>query len=158
MLDREHIEAIIEQVRLQQDESPESFAGFAAAYTDAYRRYHGTAESQEDPENHKAWVCLIEYWGSLVKPLDRYGFRRCEVFANGNPVCPAAEVVERMSIYARRFSELEFPDAETAYKEFELIHPFKDGNGRVGMILWCIYTQWMTGEWPTSQPPDVFCE
>ena len=41
------------------------------------------------------------------------------------------------------------------YKEFEEIHPFIDGNGRVGSILY----NWMMGTLHTpTAPPDVFGE
>ncbi|MDX1535796.1 MAG: Fic family protein, partial [Candidatus Spechtbacterales bacterium] len=49
-------------------------------------------------------------------------------------------------------------DITNIYKEFELIHPFEDGNGRVGDLLWKVSIARKSGEWPEELPPDLFNE
>jgi hypothetical protein len=48
--------------------------------------------------------------------------------------------------------------SEDFYRQFESIHPFIDGNGRVGHILWAIAVTRETLQWPLSLPPDLFSE
>ena len=64
----------------------------------------------------------------------------------------AAEVLRPASM------ELDALTPEEVYVEFEKIHPFEDGNGRVGDLLWKIAMARTTGKWPEELPPDVFGE
>lgn len=152
MLTRAHLQLVVDEVKHQQDESPETFAGFAMAYTVAY--FETIYISDEWTYAHLA--NSITHWQGLIKPNLYPGYRRHEVLVNGNMVCPAQDVPQRMERFIEMYLDKVYPDADTAYQRFEEIHPFADGNGRVGMILWCVYTYWLTAKWPLNLPPDLW--
>lgn len=94
---------------------------------------------------------IIETLGSLVQPSKNpHGYRRHGVFV-GDRVCPDWHEVPRLM----KQLVYHFPDIEPweAYKEFEEIHPFADGNGRVGKIIF----NWLSGTLKDPIfPPDLF--
>lgn len=81
------------------------------------------------------------------------GFRRCGVRV-GPRICPPATEVQdrlkRLIEIQKSMTPLEF------YKEFEMIHPFVDGNGRTGKVL----LNWLNGTLlePIFPPADLFGE
>lgn len=92
---------------------------------------------------------------------NRWGFRRggVSIVDRSDPanirvarVCPPPEEVvprlERILAMYKTITPIEF------YKEFELIHPFADGNGRAGKIL----LNWKNGTLlqPIFPPADLF--
>lgn len=111
---------IAEEVARQQD-GPLMVASMYSAWLTAMR------------ETGLPTVEQIEHWGRLVCPLkNAEGFRSCRVRV-GIRLCPEPmEVRPRME---RLVGYLETMDPALAYYEFQMIHPFRDGNGRTGKIL-----------------------
>lgn len=76
---------------------------------------------------------VIKLLGHLVEhenPKDQW--RRFNVRV-GDRICPnVSEVPDLMTRWANRLCDMK---PSEAYYEFEMIHPFVDGNGRVGKII-----------------------
>lgn len=123
------LEFINRECELQQDDSAESISGFKIAYIIAYTAVY------------KAWevdIDLILMLGKLTKPdRNSKGFRKTPVvFSNGKSGAPYSEIERMLNNLLQAkgiITPLEF------YVEFEKIHPFEDGNGRVGALLYNIF-------------------
>lgn len=87
-------------------------------------------------ESGRPITCVvISKWGQIIEPNKNNGesdFRTGQVFVGGHIPPPAKELHDLMKRYVENFVAMM---AEEAYLEFERIHPFWDGNGRVGKIL-----------------------
>jgi Fic family protein len=80
---------------------------------------------------------LIESWAKLVEPdKNRDGFRTGPVWVGDHQAPLAIEVRPRLLDLCRAIKDGE-RSADIAYYEFQRIHPFRDGNGRTGKILFC---------------------
>jgi len=94
----------------------------------------------------RAGILLL---GFLVEPLkNRGGFRQCGVRV-GSWIAPPWHVVPRMIDELVR--DVNVIDHNAWFKAYEEIHPFVDGNGRTGLILY----NWLNGSltwpvWPTN--------
>lgn len=110
----------------------------------------------------------FERIAAIVEPhKNRYGFRKTPVtFANGGSSANAQEIFRLVSRLCADINMLGGPDlmignengsdlVDTIVKEFLWIHPFGDGNGRVGWILY----NYLRGTMDSPDPlPDYFGE
>lgn len=75
----------------------------------------------------------LKYYAEQIEPIkNKDGYRRVGVRVGTSIKCSPDEVPRRMK---RFFKMLPNMTPEEAYLAFEEIHPFVDGNGRVGKIL-----------------------
>ena len=148
------IQLIERQCELQHAASPEQRLGFAKAYAAAKQLAQNEAKLKT--LNAELLHTLVLEWATLIESRNQKGFRRVVVrFANGTTAL-APELVDRaMEQFVELYAEKNFTPEE-AYREFELIHPLEDGNGRLGDLLWKIAVTRETGTWPESLPPDIF--
>lgn len=92
----------------------------------------------------------IETLGKLVLPHKCGGFRSTMVHIGGK-LCPPPQVAKRILENLEANQGNVSPDV--GYYEFEVAHPFVDGNGRVGAILY----NWMNKTlWNPVTPPDMW--
>lgn len=107
-------------------------------------------------------VSLIEEIGSIVEPgHNAKGFRRIPIYVGGQEK-DKPEDVQRHLLYLvdayneGRLEPLRWPGKtpeDQFYFEFENIHPFRDGNGRTGKIVYNMLRGTLRNpEWP----PDYF--
>lgn len=106
--------------------------------------------------------------GSFIEPgKNRHGFRKTPVtFQNGGSSCHASAIPEQMDKFIENCNAFKMDPppkvsshdmmvdfeslAKALTKEFLWIHPFADGNGRTGFLLW----NWLMGtlDEPTALP------
>jgi hypothetical protein len=116
------------------------------AWMDALNhQYHGDSLS----------LGMIRNWGCLIEPTQNRGFRTGDVYISDFGVAIRKTSPERiLSRFERFFDNLEDMEALDAYREFEEIHPFWDGNGRTGKII----LNWLNGTLldPIFPPEDFW--
>ena len=93
----------------------------------------------------------IESLGRLLEPTkNATGYRDCDVRV-GSRLCPAHDQVR--SLMETFCAEMGKMTPEEAYHRFELLHPFRDANGRAGKIIY----NWLRGTLDNpTMPPNFF--
>lgn len=152
-LSAKDIELVYRQCELQQATSKKQLEGFATAYLKAKQF---TKDLSLVNLNGEVILDLVLDLASLIESRNSKGFRTTPVrFKNHNQAIDAGLVPRAMEVFSIAYAEGEL-DSISLYREFEEIHPFEDGNGRVGDLLWKIAITRETGNWPEEIPPDIF--
>jgi len=144
---------VIEECELQSATSPAEIQGMRDAFADTKRYAFEHRDFPIDPEDFET---KVRSWGNMIDPRNAGGLRSTPVtFADGSHGLPPGNVPDALKSWAQAFINDQLTPAE-AYYEFELIHPYEDGNGRVGHCIWALAESRVSGTWPTQLPPDVF--
>lgn len=141
------------QCELQSATAPEQIYGMLSALTEAKK--YAFSDEPLDPEGIKE---LVGQLGRLVEPELASAWRKVPVsFQNGDLGESPRNIDRAIISWAEAYATGALEPAELYY-HFEKIHPFLDGNGRVGHCIWALAEKRQKGAWPTELPPDVFAE
>ena len=150
------IELVWQQCQIQGDgDKPEAVEAFAEAYS----LVKAISVERSFPSNQGEAEALILHLGEMLDPKhNSNGYRRVPARFTVTKFAVAPSLIpQAMSgfcwAYARGILK-----SDNAYREFEEIHPFFDGNGRIGDLLWKMAVTRESGKWPEELPPDIFGE
>ena len=148
------IELIQRQCENQHATSNEQILGFANAYLTA-KTFASNPESLATLTKESTYDFILELAALIEKRNDK-GFRTTPVrFRSFKSALEPALVPRAMETYSMAYAEHALSPTDL-YKEFQEIHPFEDGNGRVGDLLWKIAMTRETKQWPETLPPNLF--
>lgn len=147
-------ELILEQCIHQNATTPRQIEGFTLAYSRA--KSFAEKADWDRVTSEKIYDLLMEF-GSLVEDGDNFfGSRSVDAsFRSGNHGVLPDNISKAIEGWVEAYVENRVAP-EKIYHEFETIHPFNDGNGRVGDLFWKMAVKRNTGVWPEELPPDVF--
>ena len=91
--------------------------------SDFIKQLHGVLKTGTS-DSRKSWFAVGDY-------------KRLPNEVGGEETCPPEHVTEKMEalLDSYRFSQHSFEDILDFHVRFERIHPFQDGNGRVGRLI-----------------------
>src|SRR3990167_9383433 len=96
------------------------------------------ADDRYQDDNNQLTLADIVGFGFLVEPIDNSrGFRTVPVYIGWevrDKKLP--EIKQQITNLLEAWNEGRMTDPDDFYEEFEFIHPFVDGNGRTGKILY----------------------
>lgn len=128
---------IIESCRIQGATTSEDFIGFARAYQYCIDRIW----------LRSGWAVLMDDMPPLITLVLNnptwVDFRNLPVtFADGSmSTFNSHETIKRAVKMLIQAANDNLVDADSFYQQFEEIHPWRDGNGRVGSLLWNVLSR-----------------
>ncbi len=139
---------------ISEEVTRQGFTGDSHAERSKYMLDAWTHAENNHSHDFPISIVSISTWGHLVEPDFNYriGFRDINVRV-GDRRCPDWEDVGMLMEF---FVTSVIPSDTTPgekYHIFELIHPFEDGNGRVGKIIYNYLRGTLNNP---SFPPDFF--
>jgi Fic family protein len=157
-------ELILQQCENQQATSKEQIEGFANAYLKA-KRLALAGEQLKNLTPQQIENLILEL-GEIIEERNKKGFRQVPVtFKSGKRALEPEKILQAIKGFCLGFEDFlknpvedERVNINGLYKEFEEIHPFEDGNGRVGHLLWAILKTRKENKWPEELPPKIFSE
>jgi len=119
---------------------------------DGIERVFGMRSAWEwalDRQDSLATVDDVLYMGARIERRNQDGFRVHPVMIAGHRKAqPKEQLTSDVAALLARWNDLEPLDL---YRQFEEIHPFQDGNGRLGKIL----LNWRAGTLPVPFFPPL---
>ena len=178
----DHDQALVDiQCEIQLCDSLEEFYGFKIAYTDAkcealewVNAFKHWTDKSSIEYHHGLFKSgnILRYinnvWAPSIDPRNTSCYRRVPVYIGGEVRSNQDQISRQMSLWSKAFSEyINWPEKgevegyhkvnpNTLYEWFERIHPFIDGNGRTGHLVWAFAMTRLNGVWPRTLPPNVF--